>query len=368
LGLLCVHRKPTSSAENSAAALIAELLGFHPLAVDVAGSYLALGVEGFENYVEALRNPEQDALEFGQLLKDSLPTGRERSISATLLKSIRQLGREGRDFLRLASILAVAPIPVSFLSDVFLLFDTQHVAKIHSIGAVTQTEALSLCERFGNDARTVHTLVSRTIRFQFRNDPRTAQLRSAAVHALIHRISAISHIGEYSKIAMDIPHARQIATNDSQTEDEVTLALGVAHFDYESGDYRRAQAVQERGLVVRRQRLGEEHPHTLAVANNLAKTLHAQGDVGRARMLYEHVRGANLRLLGEEHPDTLSSMGNLAVILNAQGDLAGAELLQRRVLTVRLRLFGEDHPGTFPAMNNLAQTLSETSIRILYAR
>jgi hypothetical protein len=119
LGLLCVHRKPTSSAENSAAALIAELLGFHPLAVDVAGSYLALGVEGFENYVEALRNPEQDALEFGQLLKDSLPTGRERSISATLLKSIRQLGREGRDFLRLASILAVAPIPVSFLSDVF---------------------------------------------------------------------------------------------------------------------------------------------------------------------------------------------------------------------------------------------------------
>lgn len=58
LGLLCSHRQPTNDTENSAASLIVELLGFHPLAVEVAGSYVALGIEGFEGYVEALKNPK----------------------------------------------------------------------------------------------------------------------------------------------------------------------------------------------------------------------------------------------------------------------------------------------------------------------
>jgi tetratricopeptide (TPR) repeat protein len=356
LGLLCSHRQPTNSIEESAAGFIVELLGFHPLAVEVAGSYLALGVEGFEAYVEALKDPEEDALEFGQLLKESLPTGHERSISATLLKSIRQLGSEGLDFLRIASVLAVAPIPVNLLPDVFAIVYAADIGKSHSIRALSQVDALSLCERFGHDARTVHTLVSRTMRFQFRDDPRTAQLRSAAIQALSVRIS-VSHIGEHSTIATDLPHVRQIISTDSQDEDEVKLALCVARLDYQRGDYQRARALQENGLAVRRRLLGEDHRHTLAVANNLAETLYAQGDVGKARTLHQHVHDANVRLLGEEHPDTLGSMGNLAVTLNAQGDLAGAELLQRRVLAVCASRFGEENNKTLWAANNLAQTL-----------
>src|SRR5438445_10515403 len=45
LALLCSHRKPANSAEQSAAQRIVDLLGCHPLAVEVAGSYLAQGVE-----------------------------------------------------------------------------------------------------------------------------------------------------------------------------------------------------------------------------------------------------------------------------------------------------------------------------------
>ena len=357
LGLLCSHRQPTNSTEEKAAGLIVELLGFHPLAVEVAGSYLALGVESFERYVEALENPDDDALELGELVKETLPTGHERSISTTLLKSIRQVGSEGLDFLRLASVLAVAPVPVSLLSDVIAFLGEVDAGKRHSIEAVTQAEALSLCERFGNDARTVHTLVSRTMRFRFRDDVRTTQLRSAAIQTLTLRISAVSHIGEHSKITMDVPHARQLVSNDSQPEDEVTLALCIARRDYERADYGRAQTFQERGLTARRKMLGEEHRHTLAVTNNLAQTLYALGDVEKAHTLYEHVLEANIRLLGKQHADTLSAMGNLAGTLRAQDRLAEAERLERQVLETRILLFGEDHPETFVATNNLAQTL-----------
>src|SRR5438270_1431597 len=86
LGLLCSQRQPANSAEECAAEQIVELLGYHPLAVEVAGSYLAQGIENFESYRQALENPAEDAVEFGRVLKENLPTGHERSISATLLK------------------------------------------------------------------------------------------------------------------------------------------------------------------------------------------------------------------------------------------------------------------------------------------
>jgi len=52
-GLLRSHREPAKGEEEDAARRIVELLGYHPLAVEVAASYLALGVEGFESYAAA---------------------------------------------------------------------------------------------------------------------------------------------------------------------------------------------------------------------------------------------------------------------------------------------------------------------------
>lgn len=262
---------------------------------------MALGVDSFESFVQALENPTEDALEFGALLKESLPTGHEPSISATLLKSIRQLGPEGLDFLRLASVLAVAPILATLLSDTLAIADSEYVAKEHSIQALAQAEALSLCERFGHDARTVHTLVSRTMRFKYPNEIRTEQIRSAVIQALMYRLSAASHHGhgQHSAVAMDIPHARHLAPEGTHIEEEITLALCIAQFDFERGDYSRAQRVQEHGLAVRRNRLGQEHEHTLAVLNNLAQTLYSQGEIPMARALQEQVREINIRVFGE---------------------------------------------------------------------
>ena len=314
-GLLCSHRKPASSAEESAAQRIVELLGCHPLALEVAGSYLAQGVEGFESYIDALTNPLEDAVEFGNLLKESLPTGHDRRISATLLKSIRQLGPEGLGFLRLASVLAVAPIQLTFLLEVFELLDGP--GKSRPANAVNQVGALSLCERSGDDARMVHTLVSRTMRFQFPDDERTLTLRSAAVQALTRRLELVGHIGEHSKIAMDIPHARHLVASDLRTEEEARLALWVARRDYERADYASARKLQEQVLAASRRVLGKEHPDTLKAMLNLAGTLYAQGDLAGARKL--QVLAASRRVLGKEHPDTLRAMNNLAQMTANRG-------------------------------------------------
>jgi hypothetical protein len=357
-GLLCSHRKLAGSAEESATHRTVELLGCHPLAVEVAGSYLAQGVEGYESYVNALESPTEDAVEFGALLKESLPTGHERSISATLLKSIRLLDSEGQDFLHLASVLAVAPIPVKFISEVFELLHRDNTARTRSVKAINQVETFSLCERSGDDARTVHTLVSRTMRFQFPGNELTLKLRSMAIEALTLKLKNLSHIGEYSKIAMDMPHARHVIADDMQTEQEARLAIWVAHRDYERGDYGSARKLQEQVLAASRHVLGEAHPDALSAMNNLANTLNAQGDLAGARKLQEQVLVTRRRGLGEAHPDTPTAMNNLAGTLNAQGDLAGPRKLQEQVLAALRGVLGDEHPNTLAAINNLANTLN----------
>jgi hypothetical protein len=221
-------------------------------------------------------------VEFGNVLKESLPTGHERSISATLLKSIRQLGPEGLDFLRLASVLAVAPIQVKFVSEIFeisrepkgsaartlrriartavfrklfVYANASETAKSRSTKAVDQAAALSLCERAGDDALMVHTLISRTMRFQFPSDKRTQSLRSGALEALTRRLRIVADIREHSKIALELPHARHLITNDLQTQAQTGLAALVALHDYERADYASARRLQEQVLLTRRRHL-----------------------------------------------------------------------------------------------------------------
>jgi hypothetical protein len=93
--LLTRGRRPQNDLEETAARQLTEAMGYHPLAVEVAGSYLAKVGNGFRQYLDELTDPRQDVLEYGALLRESLPTGHDRSITRTLLKSIELLGQEG---------------------------------------------------------------------------------------------------------------------------------------------------------------------------------------------------------------------------------------------------------------------------------
>ena len=85
--------------------------------------------------------------EYGALLKESLPTGHDRSITRTFLKSIQALGEEGKDFLRLASVLAVAPVSSGFLHEVFEAVNVKNGIRETVLEALDQADSLSLCEK-----------------------------------------------------------------------------------------------------------------------------------------------------------------------------------------------------------------------------
>ena len=322
--LLTARRAPKGPAEEQAVREIAGELGRHPLAIEIAAAFLAKGTMNFTDYLGELRRDDQDAVEYGASLREALPTGHERSIAATLLKSIRQLGPEGADLLRLAAALAVEPIPVSLMREVFEEAGV-HQATAALTGALDQADSLSLCQKAADDARLVHTLVSRTVRRYWRDPARAEGLRQAAVRALIRRLEGkVEDPDGRRRVAREVAHAQHLVSGGLANAELATLGLWIARYHYSSGDFRSARALEEQVLEARRRLLGPEHPDTLTAMVNLASTLWAQGELGAARALKEQVLEACRRLLGPEHPDTTIAAWNYWLTLRAAGEQEAA--------------------------------------------
>jgi hypothetical protein len=369
LALLTRHRPARTDQEGADAAELVAELGYHALAVDVAGAALRtqIGLASFAEFRAALQDPSQDELELAADLAKALPGGHQASISATLQRSINRLDPEGSDVLRLAAVVAAAPLPLALIAAVLKLADDldEPAVRRRATRGVSQAEIFSLASPTGLGADpaaaeptveggwAIHALVARTMRLTGPNQERTAALRAAAVVVLTQALQAIVDPSAHTSLRQVVPHAREL-TRYLDTAAEVDLLVWVGRYDSERGDYGSAEQADRKVLEARRRLLGPEHPDTLQSMNNLAVTLRDLGDAAGAADLHRQVLEARRRLLGPEHPDTLNSMNNLAVTLHDLGDVVGARNLLQQAVYAYQRLLGPEHPETRTATENLA--------------
>ena len=73
-----------------------------------------------------------------------------------------------------------------------------------------------------------------------------------------------------------------------------------------------------------KEKLGDEHPHTLASMNRLAWYHDKLEDSIKAVRMGERCWKRTKRKLGEDHPETLTSMNSLAIYLRSYGCKASA--------------------------------------------
>jgi len=360
--LLTSWRKPAGEEEEDAARQLIEDLGRHALALDVTGAALhaSEGLQSFAEFRKELANPTHDELELAAELKGVLPNGHEKSIASTLIRSIERLDPEGWDFLRLASVLAVAPIPASLISSVFSEVDGLDggEGRRRALLGLDQTENLSLAERVEDEpgARSVHTLISRTVRFRDHELERSGKLEDTAVRALTDECLKANDPITYHKLEMIVPHARKLMSGSDNLQ-RAELMGCIAIYDYHRGARKSAENFWRREWEIRDHIRGGEDPDTLAAMNNLALALKAQSDFVEARKLEERVIGIRRRILGDEHHSTLKTMCNLAKTLSYQDDLDGARRIQEEVLEIRRRTLGDEHIDTRTSMYCLASTL-----------
>jgi hypothetical protein len=322
--LLCRNRKPIEPEDEEAARGIAADLGYHPLALAVCSRALKAkaGLQSFGGFRAALGKQSQDELELAGEFAGVLPSGHEPSVAATLLRSVRSLSTEGVDFLRIASLLATAPIPPSLVASVFPIVDGLDETDADHRAALgfLHTEEASLSEQLPSGARTVHAVISRAIRFSERDMDRRDALSHGITEALNRILPEVGDIRAHQRLGLEVLHARERCNRSIDSVASTILATWVARYDVERGAYTSARELQERVLESARRIFGEEHSATLAFMHNLAITLSHQGDINRARGLEERALELSRRIHGEEHPDTSNYEWNLLTTLVKLGE------------------------------------------------
>jgi tetratricopeptide (TPR) repeat protein len=364
--LLTSRVEPRSAHEESSAQSIAGDLGYHALALDVAASALTAyeGDAPFRTFLEELAHDDADSLELAAELSGSLPNGHEKSIATTLLHSIRQVSEAARDVLRLASLMAAAPIP-----EIILLTNLGVAGKLDERRtrqnfrlAARDLNRFSLATRQGDASGEsagwlVHTLVTRAVRFAYRNDARVEELRRTAVSLLTQWLYELWQ--NQQPAGPELAHARKLCRSGGGTA-EINLTQFVARHDELIGAYALAVAGWRAVLAALEPQFGPEDPNILSTRNNIAIALRKNGDVTQAAVVHREVLEARQRTLGSGHPDTITSMDNLGVCLCDLGEYVEAARMHRRAIELFSAAAGRKSPSTLTAMANLAGALRQS--------
>jgi tetratricopeptide (TPR) repeat protein len=191
-------------------------------------------------------------------------------------------------------------------------------------------------------------ILSDILRASFENNHFQLSLQTKQYLAL-HVIAQEGNNSEYLGISCAEVHQDLVIeyTSNQRWFAEFFSALGL---------HNKAERLQVQALETEKKVLGPEHLDTLASISNLALTYCNQGRWEEAETLEVQVLETIKRVLGAEHPNTLTSMNNLALTWKRQGRWEEAETLGVQVLESRKRVLGAEHPDTVTSMNNLAST------------
>lgn len=371
LTLLTRLRAPADDSEAAEARALIRDLGSLALAVELAA--VLVHRRGFAAVRASIAAPGRDVLDLAASLLatqgEQLPH-RERanlSLSATLSLSIDAVPEAGKDLLRLAALLAPAPIPRSLIVAAFAAADAGSTMDAEDAAdlALAQAAAESLVrEPTPNDAL-VHSLVARTMRLRDSAETRWQRLREGAVVAVDSLLDeAVGDIRAHGRIALIAMHARALlaaALDDAGKLDalEGRVLDGLYVYDAARGHYREARRIADRLIANAIAVLGPEHRYTLMFMSYVATLLLEQGNLQGALAEHERIYEVRRRTLGPDHSDTLNSLAALGLVLYKQGELVHARAMQEHVLARSADLFGAQDLSTIAAMHDLAMTWSD---------
>jgi tetratricopeptide (TPR) repeat protein len=354
-------RKFRPALSDPEAGAIAAALGDLPLALHLAGSFLArYGRVTPAAYLAELQaaNPlTHPALE-GRGAAYS-PTGHALHVARTFAVSWNRLAPADptdalarRLLARAACFAPGEPIPQPLLlatldpepdppHSPFTIDDALH--RLLGLGLLTAAETGSV---------TLHRLLADFVQHAA-PDP---SARPAVEEAVLREASRLNETGFPGPLLAWQPHLRHLTDAAVRREDETAAKLcnSLGYHLHQIGDYAGALPYFQRALAIREKVLGPEHPATATSLNNLGLLLKTQGDYAGALPYYRRALDIREKVLGPEHPDTAASLNNLAELLRTTGDYAGALPYYRRALTICEKVLGPEHPDTAASLNNLA--------------
>ncbi|MDQ6704616.1 MAG: tetratricopeptide repeat protein [Acidobacteriota bacterium] len=354
LDLLRGHK--LNDGDGDGAASLVEALDRHPLAIEIAASYLEFrnGAVSCADFVEQLRTSTRDQLEFAAKIKHA--PGLVTALSATMA----QLSAPATDLLVLASVLASAAIPADLIDAALaqIYRCSLDEAQLMRLEATAETDrfALSRFDPVRPEARRVHALVSRTARLHAATPERVAKLRAAAVAALSDALQAMTY-AKFFRLGLESIHARELSANPG-TGDEAALLVLVGAFDLMRGDLVSAERLGHRALDYCTATLDADHDYANRAKGLLGLVLLYRGGYTGARSIFEPVVAAAEKRLPPGNLYRLGAQLALASVLSAQGELDGSRRMAETAVAESVQANGTDHPLTLTSKTILSQIMA----------
>ena len=356
-----LHRRAAQLTDGEAGR-VAQALGDLPLALAQAAAHLADTAIGVQDYLTLLDGRTTE------LLSQGAPTTYPVSLAASTQIALDRLAAQSPAalvLLTLAAYLGPEPIPLTLV--------TTHPALLPDPLATVAGDPLAFAEltrllrqygltRVESATVQLHRLLAAILRTQ----PHQQQGLPILVVGLLRGAvpdDPSDNPSAWPAWRQLLPHVL-VVTDSHRTltgvEGDVAWLLDRAGLYLQSrGEPAAARPLFERAWDLRRSRLGDDYPDTLASASNLAFDLWVLAQYERARQLGEDTLTRMRRVLGDDHPNTLRSASDLAATLRELGQYERARQLGQDAFTRLRRVLGDDHPNTLLSAAHLATTLWE---------
>jgi tetratricopeptide (TPR) repeat protein len=356
------------------ARLLAEQLGYLPLALTHAAAYVGESDLAFDTYLkefdQALQFHEGEVFEY-----DADPENAKilKTVATTYFLSIDRLGPVEKTLLRAASFLAPAPIPMAIFADcpdeLKALVDLwceetgEPTAGRPLRDAVTELVRYSLIERSG-DLFTIHRMERLVLGHKVPKE-RIPRWIEATRAALIRYAPEETAENPKTWPVWDIlrPHAEALvnqAKADKRVEPSLTLIVALGQLYYGKGLYAESLLIDEMALELANQSEGSESESFAYRQLSYGETLRVMGRYSDAEVAFRKCLAIREKLDGPGSLTVASGLNYLAIVLRAQGRLQESEALQRQALAIY-----EDHGDdadngdVAKSLNNLACVLED---------
>ncbi|KAI0886603.1 TPR-like protein [Annulohypoxylon maeteangense] len=335
------------------------ILGFLPLAIIHAASYINENDTTIEDYTSLYNDSETEVMKV--LSEDFEVHGRyktvKNSIAATWLISLSQLTRTNPvaiDYLSFMACLSNNSISQSLLLPV--------ESKKQSLEAVGALKAYSFIrKREDGPSFDIHPLVHLASRNWLRNESKLQMWTDKAIVRLVDLLPDGGHDNRAIWTAY-LPHAKYLLTSAIAVEGKlqvVVLAEKLAKCLYSNGEYNEAYHVYERALDLRTKASGLENRDTLRNMFGMAEALDHQGKFKQAEHLHREILELRKKVLGPKDPEVGRSMNYLAQALYDDGNYAESERVHRDALALQNEVLHPEHPNALTTTGYLAQTLGQ---------
>ncbi len=356
--------RPDLPANDSDLRAIAVTLGDLPLALHLAGSFLAKYRYTITpaQYLARLHTPTilgDRSLEGAGLS----PTEHVQHVARTFAQSYERLDPSDPTDALARTLLAHAacfapgePLPRWLVLETLVLPEHDAERMLLAEDALTRLIDLGLLETDAAGSLRLHRLVAAFVQAVLVN-----AAAQAAVEAMMLRVvNDLNDQGNPRPMLVIQPHLRFIIESALPRADariaRLCHALG-SHL-WQLAVYPEAERYYAQALTILEQVVGIEHPDTAKSLNCLGTVFWSQGQYAEAQRHYAQALAIYQQVFGADHPDIAMSLNNLGNILVEQGQYAEAQHHYAQALAIRQQVFGANHTSTAGVLKNLGGVLT----------